>query len=58
MVVRSLVPLTVVYSFTLSLGAYSLSSAAAQRLISIPLAKYTDARVFGASTCKVYFSCN
>lgn len=27
-------------------GAYYLSSAAAQRLISIPLAKYTDARVF------------
>lgn len=27
-------------------GAYSLSSAAAQRLISIPLSKYTDARVF------------
>ena len=29
-------------------GAYYLSSAAAQRLISIPLAKYTDSRVFGA----------
>ncbi|KAJ6504358.1 Alpha/Beta hydrolase protein [Mycena vulgaris] len=27
-------------------GAYYLSSAAAQRLISIPLSKYTDARVF------------
>ncbi|KAK2461449.1 hypothetical protein APHAL10511_005912 [Amanita phalloides] len=27
-------------------GAYYLSSAAAQRLISIPLAKYTDSRVF------------
>ena len=30
-------------------GAYYLSSAATQRLISIPLSKYTDARVFG--TC-------
>ena len=30
-------------------GAYYLSSAAAQRLISIPLAKYTDSRVFGKS---------
>src|SRR6266498_5836453 len=29
-------------------GAYYLSSAAAQRIISIPLAKYTDSRVFGA----------
>ncbi|KAG6837313.1 hypothetical protein H0H93_011408 [Arthromyces matolae] len=28
-------------------GAYYLSSAAAQRLISIPLSKYTNARVFG-----------
>jgi predicted 2-oxoglutarate/Fe(II)-dependent dioxygenase YbiX len=28
-------------------GAYYLSSAAGQRLISIPLSKYTDARVFG-----------
>jgi hypothetical protein len=28
-------------------GAYYLSSAAAQRIISIPLAKYTDSRVFG-----------
>lgn len=28
-------------------GAYYLSSAAAQRAISIPLAKYTDARIFG-----------
>lgn len=32
-----------------SAGAYYLSSAAAQRLISIPLAKHTDSRVFGAS---------
>lgn len=28
-------------------GAYYLSSAAAQRLLSIPLSKYTNARVFG-----------
>ena len=28
-------------------GAYYLSSAAAQRILSIPLAKYTDSRVFG-----------
>ena len=28
-------------------GAYYLSSAAAQRLLSIPLSKYVDARVFG-----------
>lgn len=28
-------------------GAYYLSSAAAQRLLSIPLSKYTDSRVFG-----------
>lgn len=28
-------------------GAYYLGSAASQRLMSIPLAKYTDARVFG-----------
>jgi hypothetical protein len=28
-------------------GAYYLSSAAAQRLLSIPLSKYTEARVFG-----------
>ena len=28
-------------------GAFFLSSAAGQRLISIPLSKYTDARVFG-----------
>lgn len=40
--------LVVLTSLTLSLGAYLLSSAAAQRLISIPLSKYTDARVFGA----------
>jgi len=32
---------------TVQIGAYYLSSAAAQRLISIPLSKYTDARVFG-----------
>lgn len=31
----------------IGIGAYYLSSAAAQRLISIPVAKYTDARVFG-----------
>src|ERR1700676_542079 len=30
-----------------SLGAYYLSSAAAQRLLSIPLSKYVDTRVFG-----------
>lgn len=30
-------------------GAYYLGSAASQRLMSIPLAKYTDARVFGVS---------
>ncbi len=30
-----------------SKGAYYLSSAAVQRIISIPLAKYTDSRVFG-----------
>ena len=30
-------------------GAYYLSSAAAQRILSIPLAKYTDSRVFGKS---------
>jgi hypothetical protein len=28
-------------------GAYYLSSAAAERILSIPLAKYTDSRVFG-----------
>jgi hypothetical protein len=30
-------------------GAYYLGSAAAQRMISIPLSKYADARVFGLS---------
>ena len=34
-------------------GAYYLSSAAAQRIISIPLAKYTDCRVFGKFTSRV-----
>lgn len=28
-----------------------MSSAAAQRIITIPLAKYTDSRVFGTGTC-------
>ena len=34
-------------------GAYYLSSAAAQRIISIPLAKYTDCRVFGKLASRV-----
>lgn len=38
-------------------GAYYLSSAAAQRLISIPLSKYTDARVFGVLKCISLLPC-
>lgn len=33
-----------------SLGAYYCFSAATHRLITIPLSKYADARVFGAQT--------
>lgn len=36
------------YRLILSIpGAYYISSAAAQRLLTIPLSKYTEARVFG-----------
>lgn len=37
-------------------GAYYLSSAAAQRLISIPLTKYTGARVFGTVSLFIVFT--
>lgn len=46
-------PLSPCANRSYSVGAYYLSSAAAQRLISIPLAKHTDSRVFGASPSSI-----